>query len=152
MRAPKRLPPETVSTRLASDGPLTMVPASASPLRGLTILVIDDHRDTVDMFQHYLTLSGAKVVGAGSEKAALGVVEIYRIDAAVVDLSMPREDGWSFLHALRASQTPSAQAPVFAMSGSLQDGSDPVGFAGYFLKPVELDVLVSSLAALPRRT
>jgi hypothetical protein len=38
------------------------------------------------------------------------------------------------------------------MSGSLQDGSDPVGFAGYFLKPVELDALVSSLAALPRRT
>jgi DNA-binding response OmpR family regulator len=123
------------------------------PLRGLTILVIDDHRDTVDMFQQYLTAAGAKVVGAGSAKAGLSVIEEHGIDAAVVDLRMPREDGWWFLRELRASRTASAQAAVFAISGSRHDGPDPVaGFAGYFLKPVDLDALVAALAALPRRT
>jgi hypothetical protein len=48
-----------------------MVPAPRS-LHDLSVLVIDDHRDTVDMFQQYLTLCGAQVTGAGSAKAALG--------------------------------------------------------------------------------
>jgi hypothetical protein len=32
-----------------------MVPAAPRPLRGLTILVVDDHRDTVDMLHEYLS-------------------------------------------------------------------------------------------------
>jgi hypothetical protein len=48
-----------------------MVPALRS-LHDLSVLVIDDHRDTVDMFQQYLTPCGAQVTGAGSAKAALG--------------------------------------------------------------------------------
>jgi hypothetical protein len=43
---------------------LKMAPEPPRPLRGLTILVIDDHRDTVDMFQQYFTASGAEAIGA----------------------------------------------------------------------------------------
>jgi len=123
------------------------------PLRGLTILVIDDHRDTVDIFQQYLSASGAKVIGAGSAKSALAVIEKHILDAAVVDLRMPNEDGWWFLRQLRASWTSSAGIPVFAISGERHDQLDPVsGFAGFFLKPVDLDALTAALAALPRRS
>ena len=122
-------------------------------LHGLSILVIDDHHDTVDMFQQYLTLCGAQVTGAGSAKAALAVLESHTVDAAVVDLRMLREDGWSFLSQLRASRTASAHAAVFAISGERYDQLDAAsGFAGYFLKPVDLDALVAALAALPRRS
>jgi CheY-like chemotaxis protein len=131
---------------------LDMVPAARRPLRGLTILVVDDHRDTVDMLQEYLTACGAWVVSAGSAKAALALAESHILDAALVDLRMPREDGWWFLRALRTSTTPSAQAPVYAMTGERHDQLDPAsGFAGYYFKPVDLDALVGTLAALPRR-
>jgi DNA-binding response OmpR family regulator len=70
----------------------------------------------------------------------------------VVDLRMPDEDGWWFLRELRASRTPSAHAAVFAVSGERHDRPDPAsGFAAYFLKPVDLDLLVAMLSALPRR-
>jgi DNA-binding response OmpR family regulator len=130
-----------------------MVLAKPQPLRGLTILVVDDHRDTVDMFQQYLTLCGAQVIGASSAKSALAMLENETVDAALVDLRMPREDGWSFLSQLRASRTASAQAAVFAISGERHDQLDPAsGFAGYFFKPVDLDALVAALAVLPRRS
>ena len=132
---------------------MSALPTEPQSLRGLTILVVDDHRDTVDMLQQYLTLCGAEVIGAGSAKSALAILEPYVLDAAVVDLHMPREDGWWFLRQLRVSLTLSAQAPVYAFSGERHDQLDPAsGFAGYFFKPVDLDALVAALAALPRRS
>jgi DNA-binding response OmpR family regulator len=56
---------------------------------------------------------------------------------------MPSKDGWWLLRELRASQTPSANIPVLAVSGERHDRPDPTsGFAGYFVKPVDLDRLV----------
>lgn len=128
---------------------------SATPprsLAGLTILVVDDHRDTVDMFREYLIGFGASVIGAGNAKAALAVTETHVLDAVLVDLRMPGENGWWSLRELRSSRTPSANAAVFAVSGERHDRPDPAsGFAGYFVKPVDLDALVSTLAGLPRR-
>jgi CheY-like chemotaxis protein len=122
-------------------------------LQGLSVLIIDDHADTVDVLLEYLTAYGASALGAGSAKAGLAIAESHVLDAAVVDLRMPREDGWSFLSQLRASPTPSAHAAVFAISGERHDYLDPAsGFAGYFFKPVDLDSLVAALAVLPRRS
>jgi len=76
-----------------------MVPTAPS-LHDLSVLVIDDHRDTVDVLLEYLTACGATAFGAGSAKSALAIVEAHMVDAAVVDLRMPREDGWWFLISL----------------------------------------------------
>jgi len=124
----------------------------ASILQGLTVLIVDDHRDTVDMMLEYLAASGAIVVGAANAKAAPEVTTTHLLDAVLVDLRMPREDGRWFLRELRASQTASANVPVFAVSGERHDRLDPQsGFAGYFVKPVDLEALVSVLSALSRR-
>jgi CheY-like chemotaxis protein len=130
-----------------------MEPAHSRPLQGLTILVIDDHRDTVDIFSTYFAAYGATVLGAGTAKAALAIAETHVFDVALVDLRMPGEDGWWFLRQLRASPTASANAAVFAVSGERHDRPDPAdGFAAYFVKPIDADVLVAMLATLRRRT
>ena len=124
------------------------------PLEGLTILVVDDHRDTVDMLREYLDAAGATVVGAAGAKAALAFAQTHALDAVLVDIRMPGEDGHWFLRTLRASRVLGvAQMPVFAISGERHDAppSDS-SFAGYFLKPVDLDVLVATLSPLPRRS
>ena len=130
-----------------------MSAATTGPLHGLTILVIDDHRDTVDVLSEYLHSVGAIVLGAGSAKAALAFTETHVLDVVLVDLRMPGEDGWWFLRQIRASRMPgAATVPVFAISGERHDRPDPQsGFAGYFLKPVNLDTLIAALAPLPRR-
>jgi CheY-like chemotaxis protein len=127
---------------------------SQRPLDGLTILVVDDHRDTVDMLQKYLTASGATVVGAGSAKAALAVTETRALDAVLIDLRMPGADGGWFLRQLTGSRMAAhAQIPVYALSGEHHDQPEPAsGFAGYFLKPINLDAVVAALQTLPRRS
>jgi CheY-like chemotaxis protein len=71
----------------------------------------------------------------------------------LVDLRMPDEDGRWFLQELRSAGTASAHAPIFAVSGDRADEPGQAdGFAGYFLKPVELDALVAKLQTLPRQT
>ena len=125
------------------------------PLDGLMILVVDDHRDTVDMLREYLYSAGATVIGADGARAALAFAETHVLDVVLVDLRMPGEDGHWFLRQLRASRTVrTAQVPVFAITGERHDlPVDPAsGFAGYFLKPIELDALVTRLALLPRRS
>jgi len=130
------------------------VPRSTSrPLDGLSVLVVDDHKDTVDMVEVYLTASGASVLTSGGAKAALALAESHVIDAALVDLCMPGEDGWWFVRQLRESRRASAQTPVFVISGKRQDDLGAAsGFAGYFLKPVDLDEVVAALAAVSRRS
>jgi CheY-like chemotaxis protein len=128
--------------------------ASLAPgdLTGLAVLVVDDHYDTVEVLVEYLRSLGATVIGLRSAKEAMGYALTARFDAVLVDLRMPGEDGRWLLRELRSSNAPSAQAPVFAVSGERRDEpSQADGFAGYFLKPVNLDTLVAALSALPRR-
>jgi CheY-like chemotaxis protein len=118
------------------------------------ILVIDDHRDTVDMLREYLYSAGATVVGADSARAGLAFAETHVLDVVLVDLRMPGEDGWWFLRELRASRMAgAASVPVFALTGERHDLPDvpASGFAGRFLKPIDLDALVEALAPLRRR-
>ena len=125
------------------------------PLDGLMVLVIDDHRETVDMFREYLYSAGATVIGADSARAGLAFAETHVLDVVLVDLRMPGDDGHWFLRQLRASRTVrTAQVPVFAITGERHDlPDDPAsGFAGYFLKPIDLDALVERLKSLPRRS
>ena len=97
-------------------------PTPQRPLDGLMILVIDDHRDTVDMFREYLHDVGATVIGADSARAGLAFAETHVLDVVLVDLRMPDEDGHWFLRQLRGSRTArTAQVPVFAITGERHD-------------------------------
>ena len=125
------------------------------PLDGLMILAVDDHRDTVDMFREYLSSAGATVIGADSARSGLAFAQTHALDVVLVDLHMPGYDGHWFLRQLRASRTVrTPQVPVFAITGERHDlPDDPAsGFAGYFLKPIDLDALVERLKSLPRRS
>ncbi len=109
----------------------------------------------VDVLREYLYSAGATVIGADGARAALAFAETHVLDVVLVDIRMPGEDGHWFLRQFRASRTVrTAQVPVFAITGERHDlPVDPAsGFAGYFLKPIELDALVTRLALLPRRS
>src|SRR5438445_7966773 len=80
------------------------------PLDGLMILVIDDHRDTVDMLGEYLHDVGATVIGADSAGAGLAFAETHVLD---VVLEVGRRDRDVLAQALQRSR-PVHVAPPFA--------------------------------------
>src|SRR5258708_16433653 len=90
------------------------------PLEGLTILVVDDHRDTVDMLREYLDAAGATVVGADGAKAALAFAQTHALDAVLVAIRMPDEDGHWFLRNFRPSPSLCvAHIPVLSITSHL---------------------------------
>jgi len=118
-------------------------------LSGLGVLVVDDHMESLERIVDVLQNAGAVAVGVSTANAAIGFATVARFDAIVVDLTM--DDGTRFLRQLRESSTPSSATPVFAITGEWHDQRHRERFAGYFLKPINRDTVISGLAALPRR-
>lgn len=123
-----------------------MVTNSANPARldGLTILVIDDDRDTCEALKNLLGALGATVVTATSARAALTVLDDARPDAVISDIGMPVEDGYFLARELRKREREGGQdsrMPLIALTayGRVEDKVEilTAGFDSHAIKPVD---------------
>jgi len=116
---------------------------TAPDLGKLVVMVVDDHRDTLEMFEHVLHTAGANVIVAPSTPQALALLDHVVPSAIVVNIEMPDVDGFSFLAAVRGGTT--RDVPIIAISGvSLhlqQHDWEQAGFARAIVKPVDPFVL-----------
>lgn len=120
--------------------------AESQALRGLRVLVVDDHEDTRSMISEYLAWHGAHPVAAAEVSEALHALETVPIDIVVTDIAMPRVDGYALLGQMDANPR-WADIPRVIASGE--------GFADEFperapgvvrlSKPVALDELIRAL-------
>ena len=114
------------------------------PGRPARVLVVEDNAETRSMLADNLTLAGYDVRAASNGDEALAVVREARPDIMLVDIGLPGMDGFEFLR--RAREEPGiADVPAFAVTGYGSDADvrrgREVGFAGHFVKPVNLDHL-----------
>jgi CheY-like chemotaxis protein len=132
-------------------------PLAALPsLRGRTILVVDDDRDALELMQTILEACGARVLAASNTTHARGYLLTATPDLIVCDLAMPREDGPSFIHSVRASNEALGRVPAVAVTAFYEDypPRSAAEFAAYFQKPIDIDSLtrtIASLLASPQR-
>jgi CheY-like chemotaxis protein len=119
---------------------------------GTPIMVIDDDEDIREMLRIVLEVSGYSVetVADGAEgwdHLAAGPLP----SLIILDLMMPRMDGEQFISKLRASAQPNI--PVIIMSG--QNGATErardVHADAVLMKPVDLDVLLGTIAQFVSR-
>ena len=75
-------------------------------LRGVSILVVEDAPDVLDVFTTLLRLEGADAVGAANGIDALAVSRRQRFDVAVVDLGLPDIPGDALIRAITAAARP----------------------------------------------
>lgn len=66
-----------------------------------TVLIVEDDQDIVELLSLYLTGSGYDVVTAGNGEDALEQLRQHPADIALVDIMMPRMNGYDFIKALR---------------------------------------------------
>ncbi len=114
-------------------------PEPARP--GARILVVDDDAATRDLLARFLKREGFEVTGAADGQAGLTLARALRPQAILLDVEMPKMDGWSVLHALR--QDPAlADTPVVMVSvKNEQSLAYALGATDYLLKPVDWDRL-----------
>lgn len=117
-------------------------------LSGLTLLVVDDHADSLDVAVHLLGACGATILAATSGVEALERLDGQRPDVVVTDLQMPVMDGVELLQQIRARPDVS-NVPVIALSAFHDRYWTGVGaFDCFFQKPLDVDRLGAAILNL----
>jgi two-component system CheB/CheR fusion protein len=124
---------------------------SSRALENIRVLVVDDDDDARQVAALALRNQGARVSMAGSVYDALHVDSPDHYEVIVCDLSMPEEDGFSFVKKIRQGQTPfQNHIPVLALTAFADQGTKEKalhdGFDLFLEKPFKASYLVSSVA------
>jgi signal transduction histidine kinase/CheY-like chemotaxis protein len=110
-----------------------------------TVLLVDDDRASLDLMSAYLEGSGLRLERAGDGVEALRLTRQLRPAALVLDIRMPRLDGWQVLDRLRVDPA-TADIPIVVAS-VVDDRARglALGAVAYLQKPVSRDDLLTAL-------
>ena len=101
------------------------------------VLVIDDDAATRDLLARFLQRDGFQVVTAPDGRAGLEQARVLRPRVILLDVTMPRMDGWSVLRALRADSELGATPVIMVTVLDEQNLAFSLGATDYLQKPVE---------------
>jgi DNA-binding LytR/AlgR family response regulator len=117
----------------------------------LNVLVVDDDPSIVEMIRLGLETDGMRVLSAGDGAEALDVLSRDAVDVIVLDIMMPKVDGWMALMEIRSNPMIS-DIPVIMLTAKTQDLAKILAFKQgvqqYVTKPfniLELSARVRSL-------
>jgi CheY-like chemotaxis protein len=130
----------------------SMTNADGAPRTQRRILVADDNNDALESLATLLQLSGHEVYTAANGAVALESAEQHRPEVALLDIGMPKLDGYEVARRIRA-QPWGQRITLVALTGWGQDSdrrrSHDAGFDSHLVKPLDLDKLTELLATLP---
>ncbi|MDX6325994.1 MAG: hypothetical protein QOK15_2348, partial [Nocardioidaceae bacterium] len=112
------------------------------------VVVIEDHRPSLDLFSAYLSGAALKVTLARDGPSGLAEVRRTVPDAVVLDIRLPGIDGWAVLKELK-SEPATREVPVIVVSiNDEQARGQVMGAAAYLVKPVTREDLLAALGAV----
>ncbi len=102
------------------------------------VLVVDDEADVLLLCRVNLEFEGYEVIEARDGEEAMQKVTEHKPDAVLLDVMMPKMDGWQVLSALK-SDPETADIPVVMLTAKVQDVDQIRGWssgaADYITKP-----------------
>jgi PAS domain S-box-containing protein len=141
-----RLPVAAVTSVPRREGP---DPKRARDTTACRVLVVDDHPEVRESLAMLLELQGHEVATARDGLEAVEVAEQLRPDLVLLDLGMPRLDGYGACRRLR-EQAWGKDLKIVALTGWGQDGdrrqTKEAGFDHHLVKPVAPAALLEVVA------
>jgi signal transduction histidine kinase/CheY-like chemotaxis protein len=117
----------------------------AEPAPAGTVVVIEDDRRSAELLTLYLEGAGYAVALAGDGVEGLELVRRVDPRAVILDVRLPRLDGWDVLARLKADPA-TASLPVVIVSMIDERGRGfALGAAEYLVKPVDRERFLSAL-------
>jgi signal transduction histidine kinase/ActR/RegA family two-component response regulator len=143
-------------SRGATDEAANQAPQDGTDtLRGVRVLVVDDHTDARELVALVLASAGAEVSAEETALAALETLKRSRPDVLVTDIAMPEEDGFTLISRIRSlPPEEGGQTPTIALTAYATEEdrlrSLAAGFENHLPKPVEPAELVAVVAQLAK--
>ena len=118
----------------------------------MKVLVAEDKPTMADLLTRVLRRAGHSVLVANDGQEALDLGRSGECDVILLDLMLPRVDGFTIIRTLRAERrsTPTLIVSARDEMGDIVRGLD-LGADDYLTKPFALDVLLARVRALSRR-
>ena len=122
-------------------------------LRGVSVLLVDDNEDILELSRRVLEERGAGVVTVNSVEAALAQLGAARPQVLVSDISMPKLSGYDLIRTVRNDmRLDEHMLPAVAMSAFArpvdQQRALQAGYQAYLIKPLQPHLLIRAVARL----
>lgn len=105
------------------------------------ILIVDDSASNRELLRTMLEHAGHEIIEANDGEEALILMRDSQPDLAILDIQMPKIDGYGLLAAMKAdpslSAIPALALSAFAMRRDVERGLE-AGFREYLTKPITL--------------
>ncbi|HKZ81178.1 MAG TPA: response regulator, partial [Pyrinomonadaceae bacterium] len=124
-------------------------------LEGLRVMIVDDEAEARDLLTMMLEGRGAEVKACASAQEALTTINEWPPSILVSDISMPGEDGYSFIKKVRNLGPENRDIPAIALTAFARPEDRmralAAGFQMHVPKPVEAMELLMVIASLANR-
>ena len=123
-------------------------------MNDVTILIVDDESRMRKLIKDFLTQKGYSTLEAADGEEALKVFEENqnRIKLILLDVMMPKLDGWSVLRQIRQT----SKVPIIMLTARGEEQDELFGFElgvdEYISKPFSPKILVARVEAVLKRT
>lgn len=123
-------------------------------MNDITVLIVDDEFRMRKLVKDFLTQKGYRTLEAADGEEALKIFEENqnKIEIILLDVMMPKLDGWSVLRQIRQT----SKVPIIMLTARGEEQDELFGFElgvdEYISKPFSPKILVARVEAILKRT
>ena len=115
---------------------------------GQTLLLVEDNEDNRIIYTTVLRHLGYEVIEAQDGVQAVELARDVQPDLILMDISIPRLDGWEATRILRGDPR-TRSIPIIALTAHAladdRERASEVGFSAYLAKPIEPRMVVAEI-------
>ncbi|MCV6638951.1 ATP-binding protein [Candidatus Albibeggiatoa sp. nov. NOAA] len=138
--------PTKIDNQKLQQTDVIYAPLKPLPSQGGLVLIAEDNPTEQALLNFYLQQSECQVIIAKDGSECLHLATRYQPDLILLDILMPKIDGWIVLSELKSNET-LASIPVFVLS--MLEGEQrralSMGASEFLSKPVQADILLQAI-------